>query len=283
MSSDGYILLLLAPLFVWDVIRNRRVHEAYLVLGGDLPARVARSCTGCGTRPAGMRPRSGSWVSERRKLGRNLSSSIIFKGSFGSPFSLGARLGRQRRQAQKEFTQNESLQTLDALVCGSTEGPPLATPPATPESAPHISSRKTRRCVDRPGRCIAAGRAVAGRSLPVEGMTSVRAHERHVGHLQVVAPGTSGPCRKLASDRRPSGGGTAGGRDRVAGRGLDDRRRGTSGARRNTCHIAGARPDRFLGKITFFQTLRRIVERATEAFRQQVRRNDVLARQMALS
>jgi hypothetical protein len=33
MSSDGYLLLVLSPLFVWDVIRNRRVHEAYLVWG----------------------------------------------------------------------------------------------------------------------------------------------------------------------------------------------------------------------------------------------------------
>ena len=31
IGSDGYILLSLAPLFVWDVIRNRRVHEAYIV------------------------------------------------------------------------------------------------------------------------------------------------------------------------------------------------------------------------------------------------------------
>jgi hypothetical protein len=31
VSTDGYILLALAPLFVWDVIRNRRVHEAYIV------------------------------------------------------------------------------------------------------------------------------------------------------------------------------------------------------------------------------------------------------------
>jgi hypothetical protein len=31
MSTDGYILLALAPLFLWDVIRNRRVHQAYLV------------------------------------------------------------------------------------------------------------------------------------------------------------------------------------------------------------------------------------------------------------
>jgi uncharacterized membrane protein len=31
VSTDGYILLALSPLFVWDVIRNRRVHEAYIV------------------------------------------------------------------------------------------------------------------------------------------------------------------------------------------------------------------------------------------------------------
>ena len=31
MSTDGYILLAVAPLFVWDLIRNRRVHEAYWV------------------------------------------------------------------------------------------------------------------------------------------------------------------------------------------------------------------------------------------------------------
>ena len=31
MGTAGYILLAVAPLFVWDVIRNRRVHEAYVV------------------------------------------------------------------------------------------------------------------------------------------------------------------------------------------------------------------------------------------------------------
>ena len=31
MGTDGYIFLALAPLFVWDVVRNRRVHEAYIV------------------------------------------------------------------------------------------------------------------------------------------------------------------------------------------------------------------------------------------------------------
>jgi hypothetical protein len=35
-------------------------------------------------------------------------------------------------QAQKEFTVNEAFQTLDLLVAGMVEEPPLATPPATP-------------------------------------------------------------------------------------------------------------------------------------------------------
>ena len=35
-------------------------------------------------------------------------------------------------QAQKEFTHNESLQTLDVLVAGAIEEPPLPTPPASP-------------------------------------------------------------------------------------------------------------------------------------------------------
>jgi hypothetical protein len=35
-------------------------------------------------------------------------------------------------QAQKEFTHNESLQTLDVLVAGAVEEPPLATPPPSP-------------------------------------------------------------------------------------------------------------------------------------------------------
>jgi hypothetical protein len=30
-GTDGYILLALAPLFLWDVIRNRRVNEAYVM------------------------------------------------------------------------------------------------------------------------------------------------------------------------------------------------------------------------------------------------------------
>jgi hypothetical protein len=35
-------------------------------------------------------------------------------------------------QSQKEFVHNEALQTLDILVAGAVEEPPLATPPAAP-------------------------------------------------------------------------------------------------------------------------------------------------------
>ncbi len=31
VATDFYVLLAMAPMFVWDVIRNRRVHEAYKI------------------------------------------------------------------------------------------------------------------------------------------------------------------------------------------------------------------------------------------------------------
>jgi hypothetical protein len=41
IGTDAYILLALSPLVVWDVIRNRRLHEAYLVwLAIYLPASL---------------------------------------------------------------------------------------------------------------------------------------------------------------------------------------------------------------------------------------------------
>jgi hypothetical protein len=30
-ATDAYILAAIAPMFIWDVIRNRRVHEAYVI------------------------------------------------------------------------------------------------------------------------------------------------------------------------------------------------------------------------------------------------------------
>ncbi|MGH7024559.1 MAG: hypothetical protein ACREEB_13370 [Caulobacteraceae bacterium] len=41
LAGDLYILAAVAPMFAWDVIRNRRVHEAYLVwLGVSLPVAL---------------------------------------------------------------------------------------------------------------------------------------------------------------------------------------------------------------------------------------------------
>lgn len=42
LSPDLYTLLAVSPMFVWDVVRNRRVHEAYWIwLGVNLPFAVA--------------------------------------------------------------------------------------------------------------------------------------------------------------------------------------------------------------------------------------------------
>ena len=41
LSTDFYILAAVSPLFIWDVIRNRRVHRAYLLwFAAYLPASV---------------------------------------------------------------------------------------------------------------------------------------------------------------------------------------------------------------------------------------------------
>ena len=41
VGSDLYILLAVLPLFVWDVVRNRRVHEAYWIwLGINIPVAL---------------------------------------------------------------------------------------------------------------------------------------------------------------------------------------------------------------------------------------------------
>lgn len=42
MSADLYTLLAVSPMFVWDVVRNRTIHPAYLIwLGVSLPFTVA--------------------------------------------------------------------------------------------------------------------------------------------------------------------------------------------------------------------------------------------------
>jgi hypothetical protein len=41
VASDLYILAAVSPMFIWDVVRNRRVHEAYLVwLGVNVPVAL---------------------------------------------------------------------------------------------------------------------------------------------------------------------------------------------------------------------------------------------------
>jgi hypothetical protein len=45
LSSDFYMLLAVSPMFLWDVIRNRRVHEAYWIwLVVNLPLAVVVYC-----------------------------------------------------------------------------------------------------------------------------------------------------------------------------------------------------------------------------------------------
>ena len=42
VTIDLYTLLAVAPMFVWDVARNRRIHEAYFIwLGVNLPFAIA--------------------------------------------------------------------------------------------------------------------------------------------------------------------------------------------------------------------------------------------------
>lgn len=75
-------------------------------------------------------------------------------------------------QAQKEFTHNESLQTLDMLVAGSVEQPPLATPPASPAlgACYIVASGATDAWAGR-SQCVAAWTSGGWRFVPpVEGM-----------------------------------------------------------------------------------------------------------------
>src|SRR5581483_2077842 len=54
-------------------------------------------------------------------------------------------------QAQKEFTHNEALQTLDALVAGAVEGAPLPAPPVSPAlgSCYMVAAEATECCAAR--------------------------------------------------------------------------------------------------------------------------------------
>ena len=75
-------------------------------------------------------------------------------------------------QAQKEFTHNESLQTLDIVVAGAVEQPPLATPPASPAvGACYIVDAGPTDAWTGKSQCLAAWTSGGWRFLaPVEGM-----------------------------------------------------------------------------------------------------------------
>lgn len=75
-------------------------------------------------------------------------------------------------QAQKEFTHNESLQTLDVLVAGSVEQPPLATPPASPVlGACYLVAPEAADAWTGKSQCVAAWTSGGWRFVePVEGM-----------------------------------------------------------------------------------------------------------------
>ena len=75
-------------------------------------------------------------------------------------------------QAQKEFTHNESLQTLDVLVGGAVEEPPRATPPASPVlGACYIVAEGATDGWAGKSQCVAAWTTGGWRFvLPVDGM-----------------------------------------------------------------------------------------------------------------
>jgi Protein of unknown function (DUF2793) len=76
-------------------------------------------------------------------------------------------------QAQKEFTHNESLQTLDILVGGGLEEPPRPTPPSSPAvgAAFIVADGATGEWAGK-ANCIAAWTSGGWRFVPpVEGMT----------------------------------------------------------------------------------------------------------------
>ena len=92
-------------------------------------------------------------------------------------------------QAQKEFTHNESLQTLDALVAGSVEEPPLATPPTSPvPGACYIVASDATDAWAGKSDCVAAWTSGGWRFIsPVDGMML---YERSSGTFAAFRDGT---------------------------------------------------------------------------------------------
>ena len=91
-------------------------------------------------------------------------------------------------QAQKEFTHNESLQTLDVLVGGSIEEPPLATPPLSPPlGAAYIVASGATGAWAGKSQCVAAWTSGGWRFIaPMEGMSL---YERGSGTWAVYRSG----------------------------------------------------------------------------------------------
>jgi len=91
-------------------------------------------------------------------------------------------------QAQKEFTHNESLQTLDVLVGGSVEGVPLASPPSSPSlGAAYIVASGATGAWAGKSPCVAAWTSGGWRFIfPPEGMTL---YERGSGTWAVYRSG----------------------------------------------------------------------------------------------
>ena len=83
-------------------------------------------------------------------------------------------------QAQKEFTHNESLQTLDVLVGGAVEEPPRVTPPVAPTvGACYIVAAGATDAWAGKSQCVAAWTSGGWRFVsPAEGMVL---HERTSG------------------------------------------------------------------------------------------------------
>ena len=75
-------------------------------------------------------------------------------------------------QAQKEFTHNEALQTLDALVAGAVESPPIAVPPIAPTiGSTYIVAEGATNAWAGKSQCVAAWTSGGWRFIaPVEGM-----------------------------------------------------------------------------------------------------------------
>lgn len=91
-------------------------------------------------------------------------------------------------QAQKEFTHNEALQTLDALVAGAVEGPSTASPPAAPvPGSSYLVGEAATDAWAGKSQCVATWTDGGWRFIaPVEGM---RVFERTSGGFAVFRSG----------------------------------------------------------------------------------------------